>query len=785
MKRIVAAALLAIFWLADAPSAQGADGWWTGTIRTVYTPDSGIVLLQVDAPVPQGGGIQCGDPSPNIQLRRSVGDGATSRFEVIYENLANSASTGSTVSLYLRERTFSDGSAYCLIGEVGDWRPQRNVGTGTTTGGGSANRIQISTSAPSSVRPLQFITLAVAGGTAGAEYDVLIDLSGTGAFSADDIAEVVAVKDAEGRLLVASPLPEAFAAEGNAARSFAVRVRRRGSETVSNTLTLTLAATNVPSSLAGHPTVILDVLLKGLYEGLDDPLLIVEAGAIEPGRSVRTARALGLSTAYSDAQAAALLHSLFGASLAVPSSASASGRRATAFAGPRSAALRCEALAPDALCNTMERVADCVGDSMRRFGTRSEGGDSFGRCARIVREDFVEGLQDYGEKIHAFGNGLRSFAPRMARFLGVGRPAAQQLFDRNAVLKQVVGLQKTLRTIEDLPQRAKSLRQNIEAMRDTAKALTEGYPELITKAEQDVTADGVDDDEREAFFALVEEADYHYSDAAAVDDEELEDVYTGEADVAETLGTVADGGGPATCADGYEEFSVDDKTSTCVLSSLVERDCYAGSREVSHPDLGGAGACLYYSLDFLQPDGTCRENYAKVTFQGRETCRWAELGADKSAWYSLDKEHGVESPQIPQMQPTDTQPNRYYGAYALGNPVHQCRGYACSLISGTATYANTPSEADRKALDDCEDSSCSVISRFFDGQCRVHAHNDVATKPISEPDPYRGIHFWDVVAKEHARVREIDLKARCEARYQELHYKGSEGTCWSGYLCNP
>ena len=303
-------------------------------------------------------------------------------------------------------------------------------------------------------------------------------------------------------------------------------------------------------------------------------------------------------------------------------------------------------MAPDALCNTMKRVADCVGDSMGGFGTRSGGRDSFGRCAQILREDFVEGLQDYGEKINAIGNGLRGIAPRVARFLGLGRRPAQQLFDHNAVLKQVVGLQKTLRTIEDLPQRHQSLKQNFEAMRDTAKAFTEGTPELITDAEQDIAADGVDDDEREAFFALVEDTDYNYSDAAAMDDEELEDVYTGEADVVDTLGTVSDGGGPATCAEGYAEFSVDDKTSTCVLSSLVERNCYAGSREVTHPDLGDAsGACLYYSLDYFQPDGTCRQNYAKVTFQGRETCRWAQLDTDRSAWYTLEKEHGIESPQ--------------------------------------------------------------------------------------------------------------------------------------------
>lgn len=352
MKRTVATALLAALWLVNAPSALGADGWWNGTIRTVYTRDSGIVRLRVNAPVPQEIGIQCGDPEyPNIQLRRAAGTDATSKFEAMYESLANGASKGSTVSLYLRERTFSDGSAYCLIGDVGDREPPQDVATGTT-GGGSSNNIQISTSAPSTLQPLQFITLAVNGGAAGAEYDVLIDLSGTGAFSAEDTIEVVAVKDAEGRLLVASPLPEAFAAEGNAVRRFAVRVRRRGGNTVSNTLSLTLAETNVPPSLAGHPTVIMDVVLKGLYEGLDDPLLTVEAGAIEPGRSVRTARALGLSTAYSDAQAEALLRSLFGVSLAAPSS-SAGGGRATAFAGYRGATIRCEALCVSPLSPTL------------------------------------------------------------------------------------------------------------------------------------------------------------------------------------------------------------------------------------------------------------------------------------------------------------------------------------------------------------------------------------------------------------------------------------------------
>ena len=61
------------------------------------------------------------------------------------------------------------------------------------------------------------------------------------------------------------------------------------------------------------------------------------------------------------------------------------------------------------------------------------------------------------------------------------------------------------------------------------------------------------------------------------------------------------------------------------------------------PDLGGADVCLYYSLDFFQSDGSCRENYDRVYFAGRWTCRWAELGASRAAWYTLqDEELGPE-----------------------------------------------------------------------------------------------------------------------------------------------
>ena len=504
-----------------------------------------------------------------------------------------------------------------------------------------------------SAQPLQTVTLTLRGAAADADYDILMDLSGARGFSDDDTIEVAPVKTAAGQLLFAAPLPETLA-EGNAARRIAVRVRERAGDadaTLSNTLMLALGETDVPDEFAGHPTVMMDVVLKAVYEGLDDPLLTVEAAAIEPGRSVRSARTLGLSTAYSDAQAQAMLQSLFGVSLEASGAGGPSSGAAAAAAGRgRPAAVRCEFFAGDNLCDAGRRAFDCVGDAFSGAFSGSDR-DDLARCGRILKEDFVEALLERTEKFLSFGNILRGAAPRLARFLGADRRPAQAVHDLNAAVRQGVGMNKTFRTVIDraeglemtVRERAEALGQSFEAMRGATRTLTEPLPERIAETEQEAGAEGPEGDEREAYYAIVEEGDHHNSDAAAFETETMEEVYTGKTDVVEALGTASDGS--ATCGAGYEEFSVDDKTSTCVLSSLVEPNCYAGSRQVNHPALGGANACLYYSLDYIQPDGTCRENYAKVTFQGRETCRWAELETDRSAWYTLEKEHGVESPQ--------------------------------------------------------------------------------------------------------------------------------------------
>ena len=192
------------------------------------------------------------------------------------------------------------------------------------------------------------------------------------------------------------------------------------------------------------------------------------------------------------------------------------------------------------------------------------------------------------------------------------------------------------------------MKRNYEGLRDVAGEAARAYPRLISQAERDYAGRHLDARKRGAFADIVNESDRQRSDAERI--VRFEDVYVGGAEPLDAMRN--DSGGDrevaSRCEAGYEEFSIDDNTSTCVFASLMERNCYAGSRRVSTPDLGqsGANVCLYYSLDFFQANGTCRQNYAKVRFKGRETCRWAALGASKRAWYTLYKPPGDE-PQRP------------------------------------------------------------------------------------------------------------------------------------------
>ena len=183
----------------------------------------------------------------------------------------------------------------------------------STTSPAVSTRFVIASDAPATVRPLQTISLSVAGGLSEADYTVLMDLSGNGSFDTDDTIEVEAVTTGRNRLLLAAPMTQVFP-DGNAAREFAVRVRRTTDRLVSNTLYFSIEDFEIPASLAGYPSTMLEVFLKAIYSSSADPLLQLEAPSIRPGLLAGSARQLDLDTTIPDVQAEAILHSVFGLS---------------------------------------------------------------------------------------------------------------------------------------------------------------------------------------------------------------------------------------------------------------------------------------------------------------------------------------------------------------------------------------------------------------------------------------------------------------------------------------
>ena len=122
------------------------------------------------------------------------------------------------------------------------------------------------------VRPLETITLSLPGGLGTSAYRVQLDLSGAGTFNAADTIEMDGLTTDRDQILVASPLTQALP-DRNTAHRLALRVRRESDRALSNVLRLTIDDVTIPANLAGVPSVLLEVVLKAMYEASDDPLL--------------------------------------------------------------------------------------------------------------------------------------------------------------------------------------------------------------------------------------------------------------------------------------------------------------------------------------------------------------------------------------------------------------------------------------------------------------------------------------------------------------------------------
>ena len=117
---------------------------------------------------------------------------------------------------------------------------------------------------PATVRPFETIALTVTGGLGESHYTVLMDLSGTGTFPADETLEIEGLTTDWDQILFAAPLTQALPAT-NASHSLTVGVRREADRHRSNVLRYMIDDITVPPELSGFSATMLEAVLKSIY----------------------------------------------------------------------------------------------------------------------------------------------------------------------------------------------------------------------------------------------------------------------------------------------------------------------------------------------------------------------------------------------------------------------------------------------------------------------------------------------------------------------------------------
>ena len=626
-----------------------------------------------------------GDPAPLGEVRLTLPANGARRYS------AQELESGAPVSLRGR---LGDGSGKWRLSVTADGdievvsllqSPTGHLSNLSTTplGGFEVGGFEVVADGPSSVRPLQTISLSVPGGLGESDYTVLMDLSGTGAFGDNDTIEVEGLTTDKDEILTASPMRQALA-ERNTGGRLALRVRREADGALSNVLRLSIEDIRIPTDLSGFPAIMLETILKAIYSGVGDPLLEAEAASIQPGLATKSARTLGLDLSVADVQAEAVLQALLGiqvtALVADPSSVPASSvatptvsraaLRDVHTSASRDAGkifLACRAAltligSEPKVCSAIANISTCYDEVTT--GGRTEGDlDALDNCSAGVFDHMSSRDWKNVVPVPSPAGVLRAktvsnVTQHLLRKLPARshKAAATALSHANSVNAQVGRYHKLTRVLDD-PQDARpgdrhytydATGRRVPTKRGTRipfdtlvaliKATTRDAPEQTSDVQRDYRDRSLGDEEKAAVWGIVEESDRHRREAETIEDHE--GVYTGEQDPRDAIGNDPDDGRAvgSSCKTGYREFVIEeDKVSTCVFESLVEPRCYPGSIRRQVPNLGDSNVCLYYPRDFYQPNGMCRQNYADVLFQGQRTCRWAELGPNQAAWYTLYK----------------------------------------------------------------------------------------------------------------------------------------------------
>ena len=215
----------------------------------------------------------------------------------------------------------------------------------------------------------------------------------------------------------------------------------------------------------------------------------------------------------------------------------------------------------------------------------------------------------------------------------------------------------------------------------------------------------------------------------------------------------------------------------------------SGERQLASNDDGSASDGLNFRISREVDAGTY---YARVEAYYR----------DATGGYTFHAELDASTEPEPPEPPTDPEPTGgYYGAYAIGDPIHR-RSRSCNScwtiidgFAGNLTRHQTQEEADQDALDNCNDTvwplhggpaNCRIETRFGGGQCIVYAKNGSI---VTEQDQ-NGIstHFgyvslWEVVPRAQSSAKQTELRSRCEAEVNAMEVRDIRLTCSVSSSC--
>ena len=232
------------------------------------------------------------------------------------------------------------------------------------------------------VAPLQQVSLQVSRNLEARAFNgnVEVDLTGRGQFSSATAMFLPALTNS-GQVVFSAPLLDL--SPGLSSGEISVRVRSNDSGQYSNVLRFTVDPIETGEFRRGEPSLLLDLVLLGLFSEMDDRLK-TSSYSLKPGLELDAARLLGADSTLIDVQAEAILRQVFGFSTTNNEFDIPVRTLMDEFGSTR-------------VNNAFKNILDCIGSELDSFGSEYQSAGK--NCEDVARKEIlnnvVGGISDY------------------------------------------------------------------------------------------------------------------------------------------------------------------------------------------------------------------------------------------------------------------------------------------------------------------------------------------------------------------------------------------------------